>query len=69
MTTIATFDNWYKTLSKEEQSKLLTHVIETKIEVSMEGFFSGPSGTQITKGLYAGPSGQLLTSKCPQCGR
>lgn len=69
MTTLATFDNWYKNLPKEEQSKLLTHIIETKMEICMEGIFSGPAGTKITKGLYSGPAGQLLTSKCPQCGR
>lgn len=69
MSTISIFDNWYDKLSDTEKSKILNHIIETKMEVCMEGVFSGPAGQLLNKGLYSGPAGQLLTSKCPQCGR
>ena len=68
MSTTGTFDDFYKKLPTEEKQKLLNHIIETKLPISLEGLYAGPTGS-LTKGLYAGPSGLAPQKVCEHCGK
>ncbi|MGY3931164.1 hypothetical protein ACW5WU_09845 [Aeromonas encheleia] len=63
------FDNWFSGLSKSEQDEILTHIFSTKLTITTEGFFSGPSGKALEKGLFTGPSGFSGRQVCGGCGR
>lgn len=67
MSVINTFENWYKTLSTDDQSKLISHIIENHLQITNEGLNVGPSGL-LTKGLYVGPAGSSQ-KVCNSCGR
>lgn len=62
------FDEWYENLSSNEQSELLGHILNTKCNVTCEGFHSGPHGV-LQKGLFVAPSASAVQNKCPLCGR
>lgn len=63
------FDAWFDTLSESEQGEIVAHIISSKLEVTLEGLFVGPSGQRIAKGLFAGPAGLLSNQTCPVCGK
>ena len=63
------FDSWFNGLTAREQSEIIEHIVSTKLEVTNEGFFSGPSGQTLTKGLFSGPSGSSNQNTCHACGR
>ncbi|USH01085.1 hypothetical protein K6Q96_09035 [Grimontia kaedaensis] len=69
MSNKTTFDNWFKNLSESEKDEILSHILSTKLDVTNEGFFSGPSGNTLEKGLFTGPSGSSGHQVCGGCGR
>lgn len=70
MSVITTFENWFNSLTHADQLKLIKHISETKSQPMMEGYYTGPAGSQdFTKGMFTGPSGTIQTTKCPTCGK
>ena len=70
MSVITTFDNWFGSLSNDDQLKLIKHISETISQPMMEGYHTGPAGSQdFKKGMFTGPSGTIQTTKCPTCGK
>ncbi|MFQ2291186.1 hypothetical protein ACK323_06650 [Aeromonas enteropelogenes] len=67
MSVTQTFDEWYKNLTVEEQTKILGHILNTKCKIACEGFHAGPTGL-MTKGLFVAPSGSAA-KVCPVCGK
>ncbi len=68
MSVIKNFDDWYGKLSSEDKGKILRHILNTKCQVSCEGFHAGPHGT-LQKGLFVAPSGNSVQKICPICGK
>ncbi|CAH1041722.1 hypothetical protein [Halomonas sp. TD01] len=64
-----TFDKWFNNLSEQEQDEIISHVIRTKLSISNEGFFSGPTGKTLEEGLFSGPAGSSSRQVCGGCGR
>lgn len=67
MSVTKTFDDWYETLKVEDQTKILSHILNKKCQISCEGFHAGPTGL-VTKGLFVAPSGSAA-KVCPVCGK
>jgi hypothetical protein len=67
MSVVKNFDEWYEKLTSEEKKEVLGHILNTKCQISCEGFHAGPAGL-LTKGLFVAPSGSTV-KVCPICGR
>lgn len=69
MSVTETFDKWYTSLSDDEKNEILKHIINKKCQIACEGFYAGPAGTTLRKGLFVAPSGNVSLNKCPVCGK
>ena len=63
---IQQFENWFRSLSNDQQKELLDHILNNHIKSLNEGIFTGPA-EGLRKGLFTGPVNSQKT--CPSCKR
>jgi hypothetical protein len=64
-----TFDAWFEKLTSIEKQGIINHILKTKLTLTTEGLYAGPTGELLKKGLFSGPTAPLGSTKCPYCGK